>query len=304
MRYRIPAALICVASVALSACTDRRSASPTAPGNLTAPRSSVAVAALATLACDFTALKADARDYAASNKDVLFTIIGNLQTLRRTGPNAAATDKVFDGLSRLAAMRGTSAQKAGVVGAVFDRLTRRLLGCAEAYVIAGAVAEDFSPALGPGWLYEVRGKTGVDAETGAYERGSATSYWAAEKGGATWGATLVVTAPAGVTATDRALVYGFRLTDLFTNDPKAGSAFEHRTIPAIGTGALSVSPNLKIGLCNVDLNNTLRVQHITTVLPKQSLDCSTPPSFASVSAATSSVLAALNPVTIALNRRP
>jgi hypothetical protein len=293
-----------VAAIALAACTDRSTTTPTAPASPIAPRGDVSVAALATLACDFTLLKADIRDLAASNKDVLFTIVGDLQALSKNGPNAAATDKVFDGLSRLAAMRGTSAIKTGVLGAVFDRATRRLLGCAEGYVVANAEAADFSGALAPGWMFEVRGKTGVDPETGAYERGSTGSYWAAEAGGATWGSTLLVTAPAGVTATNRALIYGFRRTDFFTNDPKAGSAFEHRTIPVIGTvalpGALSlVPPGLKIGLCNVDVNNTLRVQHVTTVLAIKTLGCDTPPAFVPATTSTSTVLAALNPASIA-----
>jgi len=288
-----------VAAIALAACTDRSTTTPTSPSAPIAPRASVSTAALATLACDFTALKADVRDIAASNKDPLFTIASDLQSLSKNGPNAAATDKVFDGLSRLAAMRGTSALRVGVGGAVFDRLTRRFLGCAEAYVVAGAEDQDFSAALGANWMYEVRGKTGVDPETGAYERGATGSYWAAEAGGATWGATLVVTAPAGVTATDRALIYGFRRTDFFTNDPKAGTAFEHRTIPAIGTGALSLSPGIKIGLCNVELNSTLRVQHITTVLPKTALACDPPPVFGQATTSTATVLAALNPASIA-----
>ena len=238
------AVVLSAASVTLSACSDRSTSVPTSP--VTArPNTAVAAATLTTLACDFTLLKSDARAYAASNKDALFTIIGDLQTLAKNGPNAAATDKAFDGLSRLAAIRGTSAQAGGVTGAVFDRLTRRLLGCTESYVTGGAAAVDFTPALAPGWAYEVRGKDAVDGATaGVYERGATGAYWAAEAGGASWGQTLNVTAPVGTTATKRALVYGYRVTDFLTNDPKAGSAFEHATIPATRTGPLALTPSV------------------------------------------------------------
>jgi hypothetical protein len=106
---------LCAVGVSAAACTDRTTpVFPTAPN---APRASVEAAAfvqLVTLPCDFDRLKADTRGYAASNKDLLFTIIGDLQSLSKTGPNAAATDKVFDGLARLAAMRGTTAQNPAV----------------------------------------------------------------------------------------------------------------------------------------------------------------------------------------------
>ena len=293
MRNKLAAAAtICAASLVASACSDRSAPSPTAPA-ATTPRTIVTtVVPFNALACDFTALKADARDYAASNKDVLFTIIGDLQGLVKTGPTAPGTDKVFDGLARLAVMRGSaSLQKSTATGAMFDRLTRRFLGCAEAYVIAGAPPQDFTGAVGPNWMYEVRGKPNVDSEAGAYERGATGAYWAAEAGGATWGATLVVGAPAGTTATDRALVFGYRTT-FFTNDPKSGSAFEHFTIPAIGNGGyLTVSPGLKIGLCNVDVNSTLRVQHISTVLPLQPLACTAPATFAAAGTSSSLMLA-------------
>lgn len=294
MRHNKTVALMSVATIALAACTDRSTSTPTAPSSLSTPSPDIAAAALTTLACDFSLLKADLRDAAASNKDVLFTIVADLQSLRKSGPNAAATDKVFDGLSRLGVMRGTSALKTGVTGALFDRLVRRFLGCAEDYVLTGAEAADFSPAIGPGWMFEVRGKAGTDSSGGAYERGSTGSYWAAEPGGTSWTSTL--NGPSGV---HRALIYGFRRTDFLTNDPKAGSAFEHRTIPAVAGGVLTLSPGIKIGLCNVVVSNTLRVQHVNTVLPFQPLTCAPPPGFAAMSTMSSPILAALNPARVA-----
>ena len=70
---------LCAVGVSAAACTDRTTpVSPTAPE---APRASVAATEFAQLtpfACDFTLLKTDARVFAASNNDPLFTIIGDL----------------------------------------------------------------------------------------------------------------------------------------------------------------------------------------------------------------------------------
>jgi hypothetical protein len=282
------------AGVSTAACTDR-----TTPSTLTAPnppRASVDAAAfvqLQTLACDFTALKADARAYASSNQDALFTIIGDLQSLSKNGPNAAATSKVFDALARLAAMRGTPAQNTGgvnVVGAPFDRLTHRFLGCAEAYIVTGAQENNFAGATGPGWMYEVRGGA-ADATTGVYERGAVGQYWVTETiGNATWAQTLNVTSPAAV-VTHRALIYGFHPANFATNDPQI-SRFEHFTVPAITGGALTLNPGVNIGLCAVPVvNPTLRVQHINEVLTYKGLQCTGPVAFARLS--TSSVFASV-----------
>src|SRR4051794_1480019 len=111
---------LCAATVTLSACTDRSSSAPTSP---VIPRVNAAVSAtgLTTLTCDINALKAGARDFTKSGSDPLFKIIGDLPTAVKNG-SAAATDKAYDGLARLAAIRGTGEQKVGVAGAVFDGL--------------------------------------------------------------------------------------------------------------------------------------------------------------------------------------
>jgi hypothetical protein len=278
MRKKLAAVAICAASLLASACSDHSAPAPTAPAAMT-PRTTVSLVPFATLACDFTVLKADVRDFAVlGNRDPLATIVGDLQALVKNGPTPAGTDKVYDGLSRLALMRGNSTyQKTSATGALFDDLVRRLLGCAESYVVAGAPKNEFKDALKAGWAFEVRGEAGVDAEEGVYERGATGSYWAAEASPtSTWAATISVAA-SGFTATDRALVFGYR-RDSFTNDPNIGSAFEHFTLPPTGTGnALTLSPSLNIGLCNVATTSTLRVQHVNTILNKTSLACAPPP---------------------------
>src|SRR4051794_11701995 len=103
MRKKLAAVVsVLAASLVASACSDRSAPTPTAPA-ATAPHMDLTTASgFATLACDFTALKADVRDYTVlNNRDPLSTIIGDLQGLVRNGPTQAGTDKVFDALARL-----------------------------------------------------------------------------------------------------------------------------------------------------------------------------------------------------------
>jgi hypothetical protein len=165
MRHPYLASLLVIASVAaLAACGE----TPTSSRN---PRVARATTTTLTLTCDINGLKSNARAYAASNQDPLYTIIGDLQQLVKKGPSEAGTDKAFDGLARLAAMRGTTAQLGTATGATFNALTLGFIGCMESY-ISSNVPGDFSVAgaLSPGWMYEVRGKAS-DAAAGAYERG-------------------------------------------------------------------------------------------------------------------------------------
>jgi hypothetical protein len=270
MRHPYLASLLAVACVAaLAACGE----TPTSTRNAQVARATTAPLALS---CDITALRANARSFLASNQDPLFTIIGDLQQLVRNGPTAAGTDKAFDGLARLAAIRGTSAQGSGATGSVFNALTLGFIGCMESYISAN-VPGDFSVAgaLSPGWMYEVRGKAS-DAAAGAYERGE-SPYWAAE---APHGWTV-----ASTSVGKRFLIYGYRLTAFLTIDPAVGSAFEVSTIPTIASGKLTLGSALTVGQCEVELTSTLRVQHQQSILKEVGLACAAPPAFASLSAA-------------------
>ncbi|HEY9428852.1 MAG TPA: hypothetical protein VIR34_16960 [Gemmatimonadaceae bacterium] len=270
MRHPYLASLLAAASVAaLAACGE----TPTSTRNSQVARATTAPLALT---CDINGLRANARAFASSNQDALFTIIGSLQQLVKNGPTAAGTDKAFDGLARLAEIRGTSAQSSSATGSVFNALTLGFVGCMESYISAN-VPGDFSVvgALSPGWMYEVRGKSS-DATAGAYERGE-SPYWAAE---APQGWSVAATSQA-----KRFLIYGYRLTDFLTADPTVGSAFEVATIPTIASGKLTLGSQLTIGQCEVELANTLRVQHEQSILKELDLGCDAPPAFASLSAA-------------------
>lgn len=271
MRHQYLATLLAVAAVApLAACGE----TPTSTRNAQVARATTASSL--TLTCDINGLKSNARAYASSNQDPLYTIIGDLQKLVKGGPSAVGTDRAFDGLARLAAMRGTSAQLSTATGTTFNALTLGFLGCMESYVSSN-VPGDFSVvgALSPGWMYEVRGKAS-DAAEGAYERGE-SPYWAAE---APQGWSVAATSQA-----KRFLIYGYRLADFLTTDPTVGSAFEVATIPTIASGKLSLGSDLTIGECEVQLTSTLRVQHEQSILKETDLSCATPPSFATLSTA-------------------
>lgn len=267
MRHPYLASFFVVASVAaLAACGE----TPTAAPNPQVARSMTSSPSTST--CDINGLKSNARAYASSDRDALFPIISDLHKLVKHGPTAAGTDKAFDGLARLAEMRGTSAQLRTATGTTFNALTLGFLGCMESY-ISSNLPGDFSVAgaLNQGWMYEVRGGAS-DTAAGAYERGE-SPYWAAE-------------APRGWTVASgsqakRFLIYGYRLTDFLTNDPQIGSAFEVSTIPTIGSGKLVLGSPLTIGECGVDVTNTLRVQHVASVLTETGLVCDDAPAFAS-----------------------
>lgn len=274
------------ASVVLAACSDQPTSAPTAPARLP-----TAAPAVFSAVCDVNALKSNARDYVASNQDLLYTIIGNLQkSINQNGLNATATNLAFDGLARLAAVRGTSAQKSGTTGAVFNGLTRGFIGCMEQYITQTVDNSfDVSGALGSGWMYEVRGGAN-DAAVGAYERGASPSpYWAATAPSG-WAASVAATSQA-----KRFLIYGFRDPSFIVADTKIGSAFDIKTVPVLGAPVLSFSSPLFIGLCNVNPATTVRVQHVNTVLTKQELACDDPPTFA----LESSGLRSLNPLFLA-----
>ena len=284
MRFLRPTLVLVAAGVTLSACSDDRAPTVTAPPP-------VRPSASLSLACDPSSLTTLASAYAASPNDPLFGIITALVPFA-FHPGPVATDLAFDGLSRLAAMRGTSAQKSGATGATFDALVKGLLGCTESY-ISSTVPATFSVAnaLGGGWMFEVRGDDSQDPATaGAYARGS-VPFWAAEpQSGKTWGNSLKVTAPSTTTATNRVLIYGFRQTDYTTLDPKVGNAFELLTVPTIASGVLALTPAINIGLCQVDLTETARVQHVVSILPEEGLTCATPPAFSATAAVSKSFL--------------
>ena len=276
--------VIAATGVTLSACSDDRAPTVTAPPP-------VRVSSSLSLVCDPASLTSLASAYAASPNDPVFGIIAALGPYA-FHPGPVATDLAFDGLSRLAAMRGTSAQKSGATGATFDALVKGFLGCTESY-IASTVPATFSVAnaLGSGWMFEVRGDNSQDPPVaGAYARGS-VPFWAAEpQSGKTWGNSLKVTAPSTTTATNRVLIYGFRQTDYTTLDPKVGNAFELLTVPTIASGVLALTPAINIGLCQVDLTETARVQHVVSILPEEGLTCANPPAFSAMASLNKSFL--------------
>ncbi len=267
MRHQYIVSLLTAASVTvLAACGE----TPTSSRNPRVARATT-TSSLA-LTCDINALKSNARAYASSNQDPLYTIIGDLQQLVKKGPTEAGTDKAFDGLARLAAMRGTTAQLSTASGTTFNALTLGFLGCMESYISSNVPGEfSVARALDPGFMYEVRGGAS-DATAGAYERGE-SPYWAAE---APQGWTV-----ASTSVTKRFLIYGYRLTDFLTNDPQVGSAFEVSTIPTIASGTLVLGSPLTIGECEVDVINTLRLQHMSSILKETDLACAGAPAFAS-----------------------
>ena len=286
-------------AVALTACTDQPASAPTAPN---APRVFVPRAASPLVlpsTCDPNTVKGYARDFVNKSNDPLLSTIGDIPSALRLdaavqngpvpGPNA--TDKVFDALAQVAAIRGTSNQNPAATGLNFDNLVRGLLKCAQAEVTLNAGEPEppapgigFRPALGPNWVFEVRGKTVSPADpTGAaYERGSTDNTWWAlwPKNGA-WD-TDIQSSP-----TDhRVLVYGYRTTAPVP--AQLGSSFEHKTIPAVSKPAGPAHFTLAgtVGLCvgdqsslQVTLNQRVNHANVFLPLPATPPTCAAPPDF-------------------------
>jgi hypothetical protein len=305
MRFlRTPLALF-LASAALAACSDQPTSAPTDPSR---PRVIIPAAVngdLAPTACDFTQLKSDSRAFVAKSNDVLLTIAGSLQQeVGKRGRTRTATNLVLDGLSRIAAVRGTADQNSAVTASVFNSLVHGWLACAENAFLANAQEPDvsggFGLALGSHWVFEVRGKAGTDPAGGAYERSKptdppTTQFWALEpgevdkNGAPDWAASI-----GGSLGLDRVFIYGYQTS----NDvipAKFGSSFEHRTIPKISS---TFTLSFKVGLCGLDAQDGRRVDHADVFLPLvQSLACETP---AAIDAGSSIyALQLLNPISLA-----
>jgi hypothetical protein len=271
--------LLLAAGFALAACTDRPESAPTAP-TFKAPSLSVnTLDPFTVLPCDFTLLKADARNYAKSGGDALFTIIGDLQKAKQKTTAEAialANEKVFDGLARMAAIRGTKAMKTDATGSGFDNLVHRFFGCVgDDNIWKNAHQGDFTGALGDGWMFEVRGGAG-DPQGVAYERTDAgvLTWWGLQPVGSSWSGAITTTALA-----KRVLIYGYRTDFLGDVSGKLGSSFETRTIPHIQTTPPAFAFAVKVGLCVADdelaptITGTERVNHANTFLPKEALTC-------------------------------
>lgn len=221
---------------------------------------SFAVTTSTALVCDLPGLKQAARAYFASNRDPIFTIIAALQDNQRTGPSAVTTDLVLDGWSRLAAARLTTAQKSGTSGVEGNAVARGLLGCAEPAFVAGVGEDiDFTAALNPGGMFEVRGDDDQDPpNAAAYSRG-APEVWAAHP---------QVTSTWETSGGARHAIYGHATSLTSTDEPVSAQAFQFETAPS----TIAYSPSLVRGVCNIS-GNTIRIQRQQSLLPFADLDC-------------------------------
>ncbi len=155
-------------------------------------RDSSGAAIWLTGSCDATQLKSDARAYAKKSNDALVTIAGDLGAeVSKNGYTRVATNKALDGLSRIAAIRGTADQSSDVTALIFDRLVKGFLLCTESAFTADAL-EPTPPGGGGVWpeRWAVTGRSKSAAQntdaTGIFERnkqavGSST-FWVLQPG--------------------------------------------------------------------------------------------------------------------------
>lgn len=231
MRRPTVAFIPIVVSLALAACTGDRET--TAPRYI-APTSSVS--ADLTLACSFSTMSQDAKNYFAT-KDTVFSMIGDMKTLYRTSV-AAATPKGFDILTRVAAARASGAQiGSAAAGGTF---VLDVVGCMD----VGPVPNKFTPAAAlAGGVFEVRGNSGP---TGAALAMTSSPGVAATLASPLWGAEPANGDWTRAAATyGRYLVYGYPLgANVLT------SGFEMGTLPNSISGFVATSTDaFRTGLC-------------------------------------------------------
>ncbi len=304
MRSLRTALALSLASAALVACSDQPSSAPTDPSG---PRVSIPATvngeALTPTACDFTQLKSDSRAYAKKSNDVLLTIAGDLQSeVGKRGRTRAATNLVLDGLTRIAAIRGTTDQSSDVTALVFNRLVHGWLACAEDDFLANAEEPNptptsdnvggFGPALGSHWVFEVRGKTGTD---GAYERSKPdaanSTFWASSRARA-----IGPLRSAGRSASTAFSSMAIRSATTLSRRNSAARS----NIARFRRFRRPFTLSSKVGLCGLDAQGGRRVDHDNVFLPLVSnFQCTTP---APIDAASSSAIYAfhlLNPISLA-----
>ena len=217
--------------------------------------------------CDPNQLKADSRLFFLKSNDPIYKIISDVA-------KKPTVDRAYDGLSRLASVRGTPSQASTATDVVFDRLAKGFLGCAVAAdgsIDDGVGNVDFAPLFAPGHLFEVRGKSGTDPDGGAYQNGINNPFWGVESPpGNSWGTTLQNV------ATKRLLIYEVVPPDAFLNIPGVYRT-DIRTVPVLSAGQVGVN----VGLCNLPFDEDpssfpggRRVNHNNVYQAYLTLSCS------------------------------
>ena len=301
---RTLSSITAAAALALTACAvDRTADFPSAPS---AP-STVAAPAPTPTTCDVSRTKSDARAYFASSKDLIFTILGDMQTALRNGPSDAATSLAFDGLTRLSAVRSTaSGQKAGSTSAQGAAVALDLLLCMNNLAASNPPSlTSLTNALGAGGLFAVRGTTtdakGVFADFASYGITAGTPalpLWGTQpRSGETWATTA---------RNGRFLLYGWTYDARVTQktpisaalDTASYTAFElsvaptdaFATVTTVATGAKYPI----VGECGIE-GGTLRVKHNGAEIlgDQSSFDCTSTPRATASAARNTTLLASV-----------
>lgn len=234
-------------------------------------------------ACDFTAMRRDARAYLSST-DPILAILKTLQDAVRAGNQTLAYDTGLSALARIAEARAAGITKLPSDG---GSLALGILTCIGASPLP--TLAELTSALGTdgnGGVFQVVG--GPADPPGAAVASNASPRWGAEpQAGHTW-----ITSAGGV----RFLLYAYRIAfSTFTSEDPAllnpgstdefGTAFEMRTIPV---SVFTHHPLVGVCVENVD---RYRMQWTQNILALQQLQFCAPTS-ASTTRGGNTVLAA------------
>ncbi|HEX2673938.1 MAG TPA: hypothetical protein VHM25_23845, partial [Polyangiaceae bacterium] len=205
------------------------------------------------------------------NSDPISTIISNMQ--KAQGDFTVMTPLGFDGLARLAVVRGDPAlKKTGATATQGGAAVKSFLGCMTVGSIPDSFAADIVSAMGSGGLFEVPAGT-----AGVFARGE-TPFWGAQPDGSTWETSA---------NNKRFLMYGFKIAYAKDQFPVNGATtlngFDYKTLPVIGGGILApFNPQVIIGVCELAGPSSSRIYHAGAILAGKNLSCPlSPPILAS-----------------------
>lgn len=253
MRRKSAALVPLVGLLVLGACTGRDS---TAPRGIAPDVANSATSPGPSSTCDFTAVKAAARDYFTSNQDPVYALIGDMSKAYGAGDYTTANTKGWAIGELVANERLTSATTNGSFGSVFViDVLRCISDLSVNPAVRITVPDDFithAAAVLNSGIWEIRGPSATSAAPALGKvvsnlvtpnaRGFGTPGWGVESSTGTWFSTqhAVYAYPTSTTTL-------LGPTSINTNDALGGSydGFELGTVPE----DVVDHSNLRVGVC-------------------------------------------------------
>jgi hypothetical protein len=224
MNTRVIAGLALTGAAVLASCSQDRSPAVSLPTEATFAKGSAPT-------CSFSTATNDAKAYFSLQKDPVYALLDAMQTAYRIGGPAGATSAGFAVLARYA-----EATNLGLVKPLATEAGNK--GVNDVLLCMGYTQTiDFSKALGPNGLFEVRDGSSNAAVVSHLVVNNYPGYGAEPKEGENW--------PLSTTA----IFYGETLGgSSIAGQTAAGLLFDLRTLP---TGPFTAGAQFLVGVCDV-----------------------------------------------------